>query len=91
MVDRVGQDLERHFGESAYKGDEDLVFAHPVSGNALDASALRKRYTRARQAAGVRTVRFHDCATRSALGWRQPGSRCGRSRSGWDTATSRRR
>lgn len=60
MVDRVGQDLERHFGESAYKGDEDLVFAHPESGNALDASALRKRYTRARQAAGVRPVRFHD-------------------------------
>ena len=60
MVDRVGQDLERHLGESAHKGDEDLVFAHPESGNALDASALRKRYTRARQAAGVRPVRFHD-------------------------------
>ncbi len=45
MVDRVGQDF---------------VFAHPESGNALDASALRKRYTRARQAAGVRPVRFHD-------------------------------
>ncbi len=60
MVDRVARELERHFGESAYQGDVDLVFSHPENGNALDASALRKRYSSARKAAGVRSVRFHD-------------------------------
>jgi integrase len=60
MVDRVARELERHFGESAYQGDANLVFCHPESGNALDASALRKRYASARKAAGVRAVRFHD-------------------------------
>ena len=60
MVDRVARELERHFRQSAYQGDGDLVFSHPERGNALDASALRKRFTSARNAAGVRPVRFHD-------------------------------
>jgi integrase len=60
MVDRVARELECHFRESAYQGDVDLVFPHPESGNALDASALRKRYASARKASGVRPVRFHD-------------------------------
>jgi integrase len=60
MIDRVARDLERHFRQSAYQTDPDLVFAHPESGNALDASALRKRYGKALKAAGLRPVRFHD-------------------------------
>jgi len=60
MVDRVAAELERHFQESAYQSDGSLVFPHPDTGNPLDASALRKRFAEAREAAGVRTVRFHD-------------------------------
>lgn len=60
MVDRVAADLERHSRDSAYQGDDQLVFCHPQTGHPLDPSALRKRYQKARQAARVRPVRFHD-------------------------------
>lgn len=41
-------------------GEEDLVFAHPLTGRVLDASGLRKRFKAALQRASVRDVRFHD-------------------------------
>ena len=53
-------ELERHFQRSAYLGDEDLVFAHPQTGTPLDASKLRKRFSKALERAEVRRVRFHD-------------------------------
>lgn len=59
--DRLGGELERHFQRSAYTADADLVFAHPETGNPLDASKLRKRFVKARKAAKLREdVRFHD-------------------------------
>lgn len=60
MVDRVAGELERHFQRSAFQGDEDLVFAHPRTGDVLDHSALVRRYKKALGAAGVRPVRFND-------------------------------
>ena len=59
--DRLGGEFERHFQRSAFTADADLVFAHPETGNPLDASKLRKRFGKARKAAKLREdVRFHD-------------------------------
>jgi integrase len=60
MVDRVAGELERHFQRSAYQGDDDLVFAHPHTGEVLDHSRLSKRYKKALHAAALRDVRFND-------------------------------
>lgn len=49
-------------------------------------SVLRTRSQRR----GCDRSAFTTCATPLALGWRRPARRCERSRSGWDTATSRR-
>jgi integrase len=60
MVDRVAGELERHFQRSAYQGDDDLVFAHPQTGEVLNHSRLSKRYKKALHAAALRDVRFND-------------------------------
>lgn len=60
MTDRVAGVLDRHFRASSFKADDDLVFAHPETGNPLDASKLRKRFKKTVLAAGLRSVRFHD-------------------------------
>jgi integrase len=62
MADRLAAELERHFEASAYQGDDDLVFAHPQTGQVLDASKMRKRYKEALARAGLRDVRFHEYA-----------------------------
>jgi integrase len=48
LADSVAGDLERHFKQSQFVGDDDLVFAHPLLGTVLDPSKLRKRFQRAR-------------------------------------------
>jgi integrase len=60
MIDRVASELERHFGASAYQGDDDLVFCHPHTGQPYDASKLRKRFKQALFRARLRSIRFHD-------------------------------
>jgi integrase len=60
LADRVAGELDRHFQRSRYQGDDDLVFCHPVTGDPLDASWVRRRFKDALAAAGVRPVRFHD-------------------------------
>lgn len=60
MTDRVAGELERHFQRSAFQADGDLVFCNPHTGNPLDASRMRKRFKKALERAGVRSVRFHD-------------------------------
>lgn len=60
LADRVAGELDRHFKQSCYQGDDDLVFAHPHSGGVLDHSSLVRRYKKALKAAGVREVRFND-------------------------------
>jgi integrase len=43
MADRLAGELERHYQQSDYQADDDLVFAHPYTGNPYDVSKLRKR------------------------------------------------
>lgn len=60
MADRIAGELDRWSRRSSYSADEDLVFAHPETGNPLDRSKVTKRFKAACRAAGVRPVRFHD-------------------------------
>jgi integrase len=54
-------ELERHHRRSAHQGEDDLVFAHPATGEPLDRSRVRKRFLAAVRRAGISTpVRFHD-------------------------------
>ena len=50
----------RHFQRSHYRSDDDLVFCHPTTGLAYDASAPRKRFYECLARAGVRRVTFHE-------------------------------
>lgn len=52
--------LERHFQRTRWRGEQDLVFAHPVTGYVLDASKLRKRFKKALARAGARELTFHE-------------------------------
>jgi integrase len=60
LASRVATELELLSQESRWKGDDDLVFAHPETGRPIDRSKLLKRFKAALRRADVRTVRFHD-------------------------------
>jgi integrase len=60
MADRVGGELNRQYKASAFRADDDLVFAHPATGSALDRHEVSRRFKAALKHAGVRKVRFHD-------------------------------
>lgn len=60
LADRLARDLDRHFRQSRYRGDEDLALCHPDSGRPYDASKQRKRFKAALKRAGLREVRVHD-------------------------------
>jgi integrase len=60
VANDVGNALSELRRTSLFSEDDDLVFAHPVTGQALDRSQVRKRFQRACRRAGVRVVRFHD-------------------------------
>jgi integrase len=60
MATRLARELELWSRRSDYRGDTDLVFAHPRSGLPLDRSKLSKRFKKACVDAKVRPVRFHD-------------------------------
>jgi integrase len=59
LVDEVAQALARLGTRKRWAGPDDLVFAGQ-RGEYLDDSALRRRFKRARDAAGLRPLRFHD-------------------------------
>jgi integrase len=60
MADRLAAELERHFQRSYWRGDQDLVFAHPATGHVLDASKLRKRFRSVLARAGAPDLTFHE-------------------------------
>jgi integrase len=60
LASRVATELELLFQDSAHARDDDLVFAHPATGNPIDRSKLLKRFKAALRGADVRAVRFHD-------------------------------
>ena len=59
LVDEVAQALARLAGRERWTGPDDLVFVG-MAGEHIDGSALRRRYKKARDAAGLRPLRFHD-------------------------------
>ena len=60
MADRLARELDRWSQRTEYRGDGQLVFAHPQTGSPLDRSKVTKRFKAACRAAGVREVKFHD-------------------------------
>jgi integrase len=60
MADRLARELDRWSQRTEYRGDKDLVFAHPQTGNPLDRTKVTKRFQAACVAAAVRPVKFHD-------------------------------
>jgi integrase len=59
LVDDVAQALARLGDRKRWISPDDLVFVGQT-GEYLDDSALRRRFKRARDAAGLRPLRFHD-------------------------------
>jgi integrase len=59
LVEEVAQALACLTRRRRRTGPDDLVFAGKA-GEYLDGSALRRRFKRARDAAGLRPLRFHD-------------------------------
>jgi integrase len=59
MGDDTAAALDRLSQRRDFTNPEDLVFCNLV-GRRLDSSALRRRYKRARDAAGLRPLRWHD-------------------------------
>ena len=60
LAPRLAAELREHFDRTPYRGDADLVFAHPSTGSVLDGSKLRKRFQACVRRAGIRPVRLHD-------------------------------
>lgn len=60
MATALAGELDRWSQRTAYAGPDDLVFAHPQTGNPLDRSKVTRRFKAACAAAGVRPIRFHD-------------------------------
>jgi integrase len=57
---KVEVELRKHLQRSRFSGEDDLVFANPLSGEVLPHSPLVRRFKKALKAAGVRQIRFHD-------------------------------
>jgi integrase len=60
MTDRLAAELKRWRLRTVFSGDDDLVFAHPELGVPLDRTKVTRRFQAACEAAGVRSIRFHD-------------------------------
>jgi integrase len=60
LADRVAGELDHLHQETGWRGDDDLVFAHPHTGKPIDRSKLLKRFKAALKRGDVRKVRFHD-------------------------------
>jgi integrase len=59
LIDEVATTLARISQREHWTGPDDLVFVGQA-GEHLDGSALRRRFKKARDAAGLRPLRFHD-------------------------------
>jgi hypothetical protein len=87
LPDQAAAVLDRLSRRGDYTSAEDRVFCN-VFGPPLDASALRRRFKKARDAVGLRVLRFHDCDTPTARCWRPAGSISSRFRRRWATVPS---
>jgi integrase len=59
LVDQAARALDRLSRREHFTGDEDLVFVNAV-GDAIEESAMRRRFYRALKRAGLEHIRFHD-------------------------------
>ncbi len=59
MADQTTAALDRMSRRENFTSPDDLVFCSTI-GRTLDGSALRRRFKRAREAAGMRPLRWHD-------------------------------
>jgi integrase len=59
MADQTTAALDRLSRRGDFTSPDDLVFCSPI-GRSLNASALRRRYKKARDVAGMRPLRWHD-------------------------------
>jgi len=59
LPDQAGAALDRVSRRADFTAPDELVFVN-VFGRPLDGSALRRRFKRARDAVGLRQLRFHD-------------------------------
>ena len=60
MNDWLGDELERWRTRTVFASEQELVFAHPHTGQPLDRTKLTRRFQSACRATGVRVIRFHD-------------------------------
>ena len=60
LADRVARELDLLSKGSRYRADTDLVFCHPLTGNVLDPSKVRKRFGEAIERARVHKITFHE-------------------------------
>lgn len=60
LADRLARELARWFTRTPFNADQDLVFAHPQTGNPMDRSKVTKRFQGACRDAGVHVITFHD-------------------------------
>jgi integrase len=60
LAPRIAAELERLSQRSPWQADDDLVFAHPHTGNPLNRSKLTKRFKEAEKRAGVPVLKFHE-------------------------------
>jgi integrase len=60
IATRLARELDRWSRRTEYRGDDELVFAHPQTGHPLDRTKVTKRFQAACADAGVRPVKFHD-------------------------------
>jgi integrase len=60
MADRLARELDGWSKRTEFGAEDDLVFAHPQTGNALDRSKVTKRFKEACVEAKIRPIRFHD-------------------------------
>jgi integrase len=60
LAERPADALRAHRARSAFASEDDLVFAHPLTGRVYDDSKILKRFKAALSRAGLRDARFHD-------------------------------
>jgi integrase len=60
MATRLARDLDRWSTRTPYNTEDDLVFAHPLTGRPVDRTKVTRRFQDACRAAGVRVITFHD-------------------------------
>ena len=91
MADRVAARARASLPALRVPHDDELVFCHPHIGPAVRRQQeSRAVQARARSARACDRCASTTCATPTARSWPRPARRCGRSRAGWATATTRR-